>query len=235
MRTLILLVPVILLALPASASAGGFLTPIDSPSMGRSYAILTDGSRVDGELRFWFGLNSRIKNVTLRGDDGVRYRLKASEIRELGNKPDHWNRFVTMVDSSRSLQSSLSTDYAEIATREFVVWKQAPLPGRRSRTALQQLLNPGSDSRIEVFHDPRARRSRTVRGHRLTLSGGQLLGYVAVKDGQQALRLRPLRYRKQFGQLFGDCEEMMSSSEAHKPRFGDFAEHVASYDRLCTQ
>ncbi len=65
--------------------------------------------------------------------------------------------------------------------------------------------------------------------------GDPLLFSIVVKDGQKSETVKRRTYKRQFEEIFGDCEPLMSDPSVADVKFNYFAEHVWAYDTACGQ
>lgn len=96
-----------------------------------------------------------------------------------------------------------------------------------------QLINPGYNSRIKVYHHPNANKTQAITGSNIDIVGGEDKSYLVVKDGKRAEIIKKKNYRNAFGALIGDCSEYIKYMVDQKISFWDMATHVFHYDTTC--
>lgn len=229
---------VLALALAAPASAARFVSPLDDVGGWTVRVFTTDGTVIDGEIR---GLRSRthgLVRITVIDASGAKWRLPAQDVRFLvvpvgGAEPPD--------DIAEVLATILRPDYEptpEVRELLFepVVWPKRPL--------LLQRVNPGFDSRIQVYAVPADKKAdpapEDVTSYRNTLLYRTLRGdewknsYVVVKDGGEPIEVDAKWYGRSFEKLFGDCQAVL---DRYPPRdrdeFRHFADHVMTYEMHC--
>jgi|GEM_PF-456562 len=213
------------------ASAQGFLSPIPGIDARQpSYIIPKGGERIDGNIPWAAFVNGNLRSLTFKTDDGRKIKFKAADVQELGHKPGALAKLAAMSDQIDNPWDFATADWEGTMGRDWVVFKQALLPGKKRKFALMQLLNPGFDGRIQVFYDAKAAgNDDTVMG----ISTAPAESYMVVKDDRQSIQIKKRNYRKQFPELFGDCSKMMKEASDRKPKFKNFASAVFAFDQIC--
>jgi hypothetical protein len=215
-----------------AAHAQSFIAPIETimPKDG-SYVITNDGERLEGKISTYLLVMGSLRKLTLKTADGTKHKFKAADLQEVGVKLDGMAKFMAMGEAaSGSIVGMAKTDWGEIANREYAVYRQALLPKKKDKFALLQLLNPGFDSRVQVYLDPNAKETKGFAG----ITGGEDKSYIVVKDGAKSVLIKKAKYKKQFPELMGDCPQLAEHPEmGDKIKFKDFAAHVFVYDQLC--
>jgi hypothetical protein len=93
-----------------------------------------------------------------------------------------------------------------------------------------QVVNPGFDSVIKVYDDPRAQETGGVSVGGIQATGGVLKSYYIVQDGK-AVKIKKGDYKDEFGNLYPDCPAM--AKEFEKIDWDDFPKHVYFYTENC--
>jgi hypothetical protein len=214
--------------------AQGFITPVEEvPHANECYIITTDGSRIEGKIRS-YDMAEGIKAVTVEDNNGQKQKISATEIRELGVKVTGLVRMELMAESTETIKKFTKADFNEIAKRDYIVYQQALMPGKKNKFALLQLLNPGFDSRIQVFQDPFAVETHGLNTEVVSITGQEDKSYLFVKDNNRAFKVKKGSYKKDFDDIFGDCAKMVEAYGGEKTKFKSAAEHVWVYDRACS-
>ncbi len=205
----------LLLALPASAQ--GFISPVSSISPKQpAYVELPDGSKVEGTVPLAMFMNGGLRSFTLLTSGGEKMKFKAGDVTVLANKPGALAKLSALGNQMDSKWDMITADWGEVIDREWVYYRQALMPNGKSY-ALLQLINPGFDSRLQVFNqDPEEPDE-----------------YLVVKDGKISVKITKGNYKKSFGDLFGDCAKLMEPDTSKKPKVKDFAAHAYIFDRAC--
>lgn len=127
-------------------------------------------------------------------------------MKELGFKNNALVQAIAIVDRTESVKKINKTDWKQIVTREFIVYKQVLLPSEK-RTVMMQILNPGFDSKISVYHSIGSHKTGGIGLPRLLgvniglfsnikLTGGLLRAYWVSKDGDKVTKIRRGNYNK---------------------------------------
>jgi hypothetical protein len=204
-----------LLATPAFAQ--GFISPVSSISPKQpSYAILSDGTKIEGTIPAALFMNGGLKSFTLVDSDGTKHKLKAADVKELANKPGALAKMSALSNQIDSKFDMITADWGEVIDRKWVYYRQATMPNGKSTSLLQQV-NPGFDGRMKVFNiDPEEPEE-----------------YMVTKDGGAGMKIHKGNYKKEFEALFGDCKAVMGSETAKKPKIKYFATHAFVFDKEC--
>lgn len=218
---------VLLLTLSASSIAQGFITPVPDfgPLMNQQcYVIKNDGSRVEGQVKTGMLMNGYLKSFTLKMDNGEKVKFKAEEIKECGFKVGALAKIAMLDESTTSIRKMVKTDFAEMFNRDWAIFENAN-KHNNEKPVLIQLVNPGFDSKLKVYADP---------GMNAKESGaGFAKSYLVVKAAtKETILVKSKSYNKQFGDIFGDSEQLINALPEDKIKWKEFSEHVFVYDQL---
>ena len=224
-----------LMAVPLAVHGQAFITPVDEvPHSNQCYIALKNGSRIEGIVKS-DDIGEGITAITLVTVDDERVKVSAADISELGVKATGLVKMELIAEGTETVKKLTRANFEEIANREYIIYQQALLPGKKTRYALLQLLNPGFDSMIKVFQDPWAVESTGLTFGDATLTGEEDKSYLFVKGGGQAFKVKKGTYKKEFRAIFGDCPKMLEVYEGEKLRFRDAALDVFVYDQICRE
>ena len=192
---------------------------------------LTDGTIVKGKVGMATINNGYLSSLTLKDEDGTKHKHKAETIKEFKVKMG----FEAKLDAatSSSVSQTFKTDFNEVINREYIIYRQALLPKKKDKYRLMQLVNPGFDSKIQVFDDPGGKETGGLSAGGVQLTGGKDKSYLVVIDGKKSVEVKKGNYKKDFAELYGGCKEFMANVDSKKPKFWDMAAHVFAYDQLC--
>jgi hypothetical protein len=225
----------IALVISTSLSAQGFIVPVEEvPHSNEGYIIQTDGTRLEGTIKS-YEMTEGIKAVTMVDENGEKLKIVAANIKELGVKSTGLVKMELMAESTETIKKFTKADFDEIAKREYIIYQQALMPGKKNKYALLQLLNPSFDSRIKVFQDPFAVETNGISIGAASITGEVDKSYLFVKDNKRAFKVKKGSYKKDFDDIFGDCSKMMMAYGGEKTKFKNAAEHVWVYDHACTE
>lgn len=225
----------LLIAAGTSANAQGFIAPVDEvPHANECYILKTDGSRVEGKVRS-YDIGEGIKAITLTDAQGSKLKVPAEEIQEFGVKSTGLVKMELMAESTETVRKLTKADFEKIANREYIIYQQALMPGKKNKYSLLQLLNPGFDSVIKVFQDPWANETGGLTFGAASLTGEEDKSYLFVKNNERAFKVKKGTYKKEFAEIYGDCSKITAIYEGEKLKFRDAAQHVWVYDQVCRE
>ena len=122
-------------------------------------------------------------------------------------------------------------NFNELINREWVILERALLPQKKDKYALFQLINPGFDSRIKVYHNIIANKTTGLDIGGVPVTGNVERSYIVSKDGQKTRLVRKSGFLKDFEELFADKPELLEAIDK-RPKFKYFASYVLAYDQL---
>ena len=223
-----LIILIILLISGNLSNAQSFISAVSKfqPSNDCKMELL-DGTIVEGKVSMATIANGYLSSLTLKDAVGEKHKHKAAEIKQFKVKMGVLAKLDAANEGSSSIGEMFKTDYNEIIEREYIIYKQALLPKKKDKYRLMQLVNPGYDSKIQVFDDPGGKETSGL------VNGGKEKSYLVVIDGKKSIEVKKGSYKKDFPMLFGSCESFMGTIDSKKPKFWDMAGHVFAYDQLC--
>jgi hypothetical protein len=140
-----------------------------------------------------------------------------------------------MNESGSSVFRLAKTDFDDIINREYIIFEQALRATKKDKPAMMQLLNPGFDHVIKVYADPNANETTGLSVGGISVTGGKDKSYLFVKGNNKVVIVKKGSYKKNFDDLYGDCQQMMITFEGEKKKFNDMAGHVFVYDQICNK
>ena len=218
--------------------AQSFITPFSSglPASEDVVIELKSGEEVTGKVSMGMVVFGRLLSITIKDTDGNKRKFKTKEglMKRIKVKLGKYAKALLKMDAaSKSLVGALTADYAEMDKREWAIYELALRPKKKDKYDMMQLLNPGFDSVIKIYNDPKAKETKGLGG----LTGGEKKSYLAVVNGGKSMKIEKgkYKYKKQFTELYNGCESLMSKykSKNIKVKWDDFAKHVAQYDKDC--
>lgn len=142
---------------------------------------------------------------------------KLSKMSDFSNDATQWGK--GLYDKER-----LKQGYAYFEKVTVMVKKE-------KMTLLLQLLNPTNTSRIKVFKDMKAGESGGFGVNGMQLSKSIDKSFYIQKDNTVAVRLQKSNFKKEFINLFGDCDAFMSKYK--DPKWKEFEEMIFYYNEKC--
>lgn len=144
-------------------------------------------------------------------------------------------KMAMLNESGSSVFRLAKTNFDEIINREYIFFEQALRATKKDKPAMMQLLNPGFDHAIKVYADPNANETGGLQVNDISITGGKNKSYLFVKGNSKVVIVKKGSYKRNFEELYGDCQQMMTAFEGDKTKFNDIAGHVFVYDQLCDQ
>lgn len=229
--TFILIVSILFCSVETMSQA--FL-PAYLPAFGyeKGYIQMMDGSKMEGTFQSIFNIEN-IKSVTLKDASGTKHKIGEDQIDKVYIKFGDLDKIATSNTAATSIKSLSNTNFKQVFEAEYFIWEHTITPKKGNREILQ-LVNPGFDSKMKVYRDPRAQETGQLSLGGVTLTGGIEKSYYLVKQGADvAVRLEKKNYKEQFAEVFGDCPAVISAFGDKKPDWDDLPAHVFAYDQLC--
>ena len=221
-------------ALPAAAERPkvGFLVSIEEPAGEDLLLVTRDGREFLGRIARSSSKYGSVTKVTFRTYDGLKVKLRADEIERIEMPINDFWKSVMVAKSTDTLEEIWKTDFERIFEVDRLEFHSIRHP-KSERVALRQLINPGFDSRFQVYYLPSSKEGIS-RMDGMGLFGDMPYAFLVVKDGQEPIRVTQRRYREQaFPEMFADCPELLKRFQGDMRKFKFFAEHVFLYDQLC--
>jgi len=223
---------IIIMVLTSIVFSQSFITPFKSLPLGSEIIVETSTDEIiKGKLSSGLLAGSKLLSLTVKDESGKKHKFKAKkgEIKKVKIKLGKLAKMALAAESGSSIKGLVKTDFNEVLNREYAILERALQPKKKNKYELMQLLNPGFDKIIKVYMDPKAKETMSIGG----VIGGNAKSYLIVKNGAKSYKLKKSKYKKEFKDLFGDCEAMMKELGSDKIKWNDFAEHVFLYDQLC--
>lgn len=230
----------LLFAICSSAFSQGFIAEIDDDDIGvilksPAKVVLQNGDTLNGELTSASLMNGYLKNVTLKQVDGSKRKLQPEEMTSIWVKASNLAKMAMMNESGSSAFRLTKTNFDDIINREYIIFEHALRATKKDKPAMMQLLNPGFDHAIKVYADPNAKETGGLSVSGIQLTGGKDKSYLFVKGNNKVVIVKKGSYKKNFDDLYGDCQQMMITFEGEKKKFNDMAGHVFVYDQICNK
>ena len=212
-----------------------FLRPFETiASKKTTYITMEDGSEIEGKVRRLKYKRGLIKEINIKNDAGKK-EVPIEDINFAYLPQSAWDKIAkatdfiydaTQWDEGMYDQDRIKEGYAFFEKSKVMVKK-------KERILLMQLLNPGTCSRIKVYHNPFAGETASVGVAGVKLAGGNDKSYYIRIDNGVAFRLRKKNYKKQFSEIFGDCPAIRK--KFGKARWSELEEVVFEYNKSCKE
>lgn len=136
----------------------------------------------------------------------------------------HYSNIRSM--STRKISNSVTND------RIHFVNQSVSLKNKKDEMEfLMQVINPGFDDIISVYHDPRAKETGGVSFGGPQLGGGVIKSYY-IKKGDKVIWLHKDDFDDNYEFLFGDNPEFMKKYPLKSVEWGYFSFLVAQYTQM---
>lgn len=136
----------------------------------------------------------------------------------------HYSNIRSM--STRKISNSVTND------RIHFVNQSVSLKNKKDEMEfLMQVINPGFDDIISVYHDPRAKETGGVSFGGPQLGGGVIKSYY-IKKGDKVIWLHKDDFDDNYEFLFGDNPEFMKKYPLKSVEWGYFSFLVAQYTEM---
>lgn len=225
----------LLLLLVVVAEAQNFQEPFaDFFSMKECYVITNDGTMIKGKLRGASDSKGFITRLTIVDEKGKKHKFKAAEVKRFAIRPDAFTTLRTVEAYSTSVEHALRTDYNNILDRDWVIYDAQIMPRKKSKVGLLQLLNPGFDQYVKVYHHPNGSKSMGLRIKGVKLLGGKERTYLVVKGEAKPQIVRKGGFKKSFDWMFGD-EPMVYVNLDKQPNFKALPAYIQDYNKFRTK
>ena len=208
-----------------------FLTPVQSLT-GDASVVTTSGDEINGDIRLAVIGVRGLKSFTIKEEDGTKHKFKAEDVSHLKVKVDGFAK-LEMIGEKASTLKNLTSDFDEVAQRDYIIYEKVQIPGK-DKYVLAQLLNPGWDNKIKVYHNPLGGEKGTTSIGGIGISGGDEKTYIVLANEDPSFILKKGKYvKKDFTRVFGSCEHMMNNFEGKDRDFKNFAIHVFAHYQEC--
>jgi hypothetical protein len=195
-----------------------------------SFLTLKDGTEVIGHFKGGVWKKGLFKRITMEDTvSGEKTKYEAEEIAAMRLVPSGWGQLAATSEAATSVTRMQNSDF-DALSRDYIYFDQAQLPNKKGTFVLLQVVNPGFDSKVKVFDDPRAKASSGIAVGGVSLTGGNLKSYYLMRDGVAYLVTKS-KYSKEFKKIYGDCSFLAENFD--KVKWLDFAEHVYAHEQNC--
>lgn len=211
-----------------------------NPSYGFShkktaYITLADGTEISGIIKDIDRDKGLIEFIKLQDEAGKKHKLKPEDIKymylppsgldNLGKKLDFISDYQKWNDDKLN-QEYIKEGYAYFETAEVKIKK-------KTSKLLMQLLNPAFSKEFKIYCDPYAKETASLGVGGVKFVGGDAKSYYVAKKDTPAFLLKKKEYKKEFAQLWGGCEKLVTGS-ASDPKWTDLTKHAITYSE-CAQ
>lgn len=219
---------------PIMVYGQSFIMPLqDIPASQEIYVLTANNQTIYGKMRSSMWVSGQLKSFNMKSEDGEKLKFKAEEVLELGVRMNNWVRAQIQWEASSSIRKWKNTDLESTLNREWLVFERVLMPGNSNKYSLLQILNPGFDSKIKVYENPRAAKTGTTSVGGLAITGGEDRVHLVSIGGARSFVVRKGSYEKGFGEMFGSCPDLINEYSGEKVKFKDMAEQVWFFEGYC--
>lgn len=232
-----LLTALLSLSLLAEISAQDFIPAYDRFSgKETSYILLEDGSKVEGTLEDLDRKKGLIEEVVIKDASGKKITLKPEQIKAMYLMPSGFSKFSTNMDVGTKVKK-WDAKYidSEIIKKGYAYFEKAKVVIKKDQEMLlMQLLNPGFNSKIKVFHDPFAAETMRLGVGGMTMAGGDDKSYYVQTGDFPAKKIKKKDYDNEIKVMYASCPALVKKI-GEKIRWTEFAQHVYEFTFECQQ
>lgn len=199
-----------------------------------SYIMLEDGSKVEGTLEDLDRRKGLIEEVTIKDANGKKIKLKPEQIKSMYLMPSGYSKLSTNMDVGTKVQK-WDAKYidSDIIKKGYAYFEKAKIVIKKEpEMLLMQLLNPGFNTKIKVFHDPFAAETMRVGIGGFTMAGGDDKSYYVQVGDQVGRKVKKKEYDDLYKEFFGGCPALVKKI-SEKIRWTEFPKHVYEFTFDC--
>jgi hypothetical protein len=124
------------------------------------------------------------KEVYFNDADGNEKVFLADEIQSMELPPSNLGKLMSLGEATESVATMKQHNFDDAIKKDMAYFKSSILPVKKPIPVLFQVVNPGFDSKITVFHDPWASETGGVSVGGVQMTGGLEKSYYVMKDGE---------------------------------------------------
>lgn len=216
-------------------NAQNYFTPaIEVFSMKKpSYITLKDGTEVEGTFKKAKRKKGLFKSITIKVGDEKR-EIMASDIKHMYLPQSGWDKALKSPIFDRNIlkmgNSDMNMEYLKDGYAYFEV--SEVIVGKKTISALLQLLNPAFSGKVKVYHDPWAQETSGVGVGGLEVGGGNAKSYYIKMGDKPAYKLKKGKYKKAAPEIYDGCNDFLNKTDV-KLSWLKFGEMLMAYTEEC--
>lgn len=219
------------LATISFVSAQKFMPVFDQQWGKLTYVVKNDDSKVWGKATSGSIGPNGMMSITLKDTvSGEKKKFKVPDIKEVGvSAKGTLGKIEAMtgaLQNAGSISEMARTDYKSVLNADFYVYRR--IVDKKGKPRMLQLLNPGFETKMQVYADPKANESNG--GLMTSMAAGMEKSYYVARGNSSATYVEKKKYKKSMSSVFDDCSTIL---EAYKADFSEFATHVFYYENEC--
>lgn len=199
-----------------------------------SYLTLEDGTKIEGTLEDLDRRKGLIEEVTIKDANGKKWKFTPDKIKSMYLMPSGFSKFSTNMDVGTKVKKWDATYIdSEIIKKGYAYFEKAKVAIKKDQEMLlMQLLNPGFNSKIKVFHDPFAAETMRAGFGGMTMAGGDDKSYYVQVGDNVAKKLKKKDYDDEYKVLYSSCPTLLTKV-GEKVRWTEFSKNVYEYTFEC--
>lgn len=196
-----------------------------------TYVIKNDNSRVDGIAKSGMvGMNGLMWIVLKDSTTGEKTKYKIEDIKEVGIDAKGGSKLgaiTSSLENTNSLKEMAKTDYKSVLNADYYIYRR--VVDKKGKPRILQLVNPGFESKMQVYVDPKA---KETGGSKLTggLVGGEEKSFYVTKGNSYGIYLKKSKYDKTMTSVFDDCPALIQEY-GKNVKWSDLSKHVYYYEK----
>lgn len=215
-------------------NAQNLFKPFESISHKKpTYITLEDGNEISGTVKKLKRKKGLIKEINIKNESGEVKTIPIEDI-DFAYLPqsglDKYMKSMDFLNDATQWDDGLY-DKERIKDGYAYFEKADVMVKKKKMTLMVQLLNPGTCSKIKVYHDPFAAETASLGVGGIKVAGGDDKSYYISKDGDAAYKLAKKTYKKSFDDVYGDCKAIKKKYSDAK--WGKFVEALFEYNAEC--
>ena len=197
-----------------------------------TYVVKNDDSKVWGKAVFGVIGPNGLTQITLKDTvSGEKTKFKIADMKEVGVSAKGMTKLSAMsnaLENTNSLKDATRSDYKSLLEADYFLYRR--VVDKKGKPRILQLLNPGFESKMQVYVDPKA---KETGGSKLTggLTGGLEKSYYVTRGSSFGIYVKKAKYKKSMSSIFDGCSDVLK--EFSDANFKDFAKHVYYYENEC--
>ncbi|WP_428666924.1 hypothetical protein [Runella sp.] len=199
-----------------------------------SYITLENGTQLEGMLEDLDRRKGLIEEVVIKDAGGKKIKLKPEQIKSMYLMPSGYSRLSTNMDVGNKVKK-WDAKYIdnEIIKKGYAYFEKAKVAIKSDQELLlMQLLNPGFNSKVKVFHDPFAAETMRIGFGGMTTAGGDDKSYYVQVGEFPAKKLKKKDYDNEIKVMYASCPTLVKKI-GEKLRWTEFAQHVYEFTFDC--
>lgn len=202
-----------------------------------STVILKNGTSHVGFCRDLDKKQGQIYSITIADTvSGNQQTFEANQIQELRL---YAGGFAKVMKMDKYFSTGNASNWGKKSAKSM--WKNDEIPflneklllpfAREEKEYLMQLINPNFANKIQVYADPRAQETSTVKVGGFGVTGGVTKSFY-VKKNDRIFLLEKKNFKEEYQNLFGDNAEFMAKYPADAVEWNYLSWLINEYDKM---